>query len=78
VATVLTHESSPIGPCQHSRHRRTIGVAVSVLQQAWQEIDEQRAFEFLRSQSQRSGRKLYDVAEAVVESHLLLVRRQAP
>jgi AmiR/NasT family two-component response regulator len=41
-----------------------------------QEIDERRAFELLRSQSQRSGRKLYDVAEAVVESHLLLVRHE--
>jgi two-component system, response regulator / RNA-binding antiterminator len=42
-----------------------------------QEIDEQRAFELLRSQSQRTGRKLYDIAEAVIESHLLLVQRQA-
>lgn len=41
-----------------------------------QEIDEQRAFELLRSQSQRSGRKLYDIAEAVIESHTLLVQRQ--
>jgi response regulator NasT len=39
-----------------------------------QEIDERRAFELLRTQSHRSGRKLYDVAEAVVEAHLLLVR----
>lgn len=39
-----------------------------------QEIDEQRAFELLRSQSQRSGHKLFDVAAAVLESHLLLVR----
>jgi len=37
------------------------------------EIDERRAFELLRSQSQRSGRKVCDVAEAVIESHLLLV-----
>ena len=41
-----------------------------------QEIDERRAFELLRSQSQRSGRKLYDVAEAVVESHLPVVRHE--
>lgn len=34
---------------------------------------DQRAFEMLRSHSQRNGRKLIDVAEAVVESHLLLV-----
>jgi AmiR/NasT family two-component response regulator len=36
-------------------------------------IDQQRAFEMLRSHSQRNGRKLNDVAEAVVESHLLLL-----
>lgn len=39
-----------------------------------QEIDERRAFELLRSHSHRSGRKLYQVAQAVLESHLLLVQ----
>ena len=38
-----------------------------------QKIDERKAFELLRSQSQRSGRKLFDIAQAVVDSHLLLV-----
>jgi two-component system, response regulator / RNA-binding antiterminator len=38
-------------------------------------IDEQQAFDMLRSQSQRSGRKLLDLAEAVVDSHQLLVAR---
>jgi response regulator NasT len=36
-------------------------------------IDQQRAFEMLRSHSQHNGRKVVDVAEAVVESHLLLL-----
>ena len=35
-------------------------------------IDEHRAFELLRDHSQRSGRKLIDVSDAVVESHRLL------
>lgn len=35
-----------------------------------------KAFDLLREQSQRSGRKLVEIAEAVVESHLLL-RSQA-
>jgi len=35
-------------------------------------IDEREAFELLRRHSQRTGRKVSDVAEAVVESHLLL------
>jgi len=36
-------------------------------------ITADRAFDLLRGQSQRNGRKVVDVAEAVVESHLLLV-----
>jgi len=35
-------------------------------------IDAERAFEMLRDHSQHNGRKLSDVAAAVVESHLLL------
>ena len=37
-------------------------------------IDEQQAFTLLRSHSQRSGRRLLDLAQAVAESHRLLVR----
>jgi two-component system, response regulator / RNA-binding antiterminator len=36
-------------------------------------IDQENAFELLRSHSQHNGRKLIDVAEAIVESHLLLL-----
>ena len=36
-------------------------------------VDEQEAFELLRSHSQRNGRKLVDVAQAVVDSHKLLL-----
>src|ERR1700694_5930882 len=36
-------------------------------------IDQERAFDMLRSHSQHNGRKLIDVAEAIVESHLLLL-----
>jgi response regulator NasT len=36
-------------------------------------LDESRAFTMLRTHSQRNGRKVADVAEAVVESHLLLL-----
>jgi AmiR/NasT family two-component response regulator len=35
-------------------------------------IEEQEAFELLRSHSRRSGRKLIEIAEAVATSHLLL------
>lgn len=37
-------------------------------------IDEQEVFERLRSHSRHNGRKLIDIAEAVVESHRLLAR----
>ncbi len=40
-------------------------------------INEQSAFELLRDHSQRNGRKLVEVADAVVESHLLLVPQAA-
>jgi AmiR/NasT family two-component response regulator len=40
-------------------------------------IDEHAAFEMLRAHSRRTGRKLVDVAEAVVDSHLMLPA-QAP
>jgi two-component system, response regulator / RNA-binding antiterminator len=36
-------------------------------------IDQERAFEMLRTHSQHNGRKLVDVAQAIVDSHLLLL-----
>ena len=37
--------------------------------------DERQAFDLLRNHSQRSGRRLLDLAEAVANSHQLLIRR---
>ena len=51
--------------------RATIERAKGILM-ATHSIDEQQAFELLRSHSQRTGRKLLDLAEAVVHSHRLL------
>ena len=53
--------------------RRAVIERAKGIMMARQSIDERKAFELLRAQSQRSGRKLFDVAEAVVESHMLLV-----
>jgi hypothetical protein len=36
-------------------------------------IDADKAFEMLRDHSQHNGRKLADIAAAIVESHLLLL-----
>jgi response regulator NasT len=41
-------------------------------------IDPDKAFSMLRDHSQHSGRKLVDVAESIVDSHLLLLPPQAP
>jgi AmiR/NasT family two-component response regulator len=45
-------------------------------------IDEQSAFQMLRTHSRNTGRKLVDIATAVVDSHLVLpggpVRPDAP
>ena len=40
-------------------------------------VDEQEAFEILRGESRRTGRKLVEVAEAVAGSHLILPARAA-
>ena len=40
-------------------------------------INADKAFEMLRDHSQHNGRKLSDVAAAVVESHLLLAAADA-
>lgn len=53
--------------------RRAVIERAKGILMARQAIDEQKAFALLRAQSQNTGRKLFQVAEAVVESHLLLV-----
>ena len=57
--------------------RATIEQAKGILM-AVHGITADRAFEMLREQSQNSGRKLNDVADAVVEGQLLLVTPPAP
>jgi response regulator NasT len=56
--------------------RATIEQAKGILM-ARHAIDADKAFEMLRGHSQHNGRKLVDVAEAVVESHLLLLPEPA-
>jgi len=51
--------------------RATIEQAKGILM-ATRGIDAERAFELLRRHSQSNGRKVVDVAQAVVDSHLLL------
>ena len=57
--------------------RATIEQAKGILM-ARHAVDADRAFEMLRDHSQHNGRKLADVAAAVVESHLLLVPAAPP
>jgi AmiR/NasT family two-component response regulator len=53
--------------------RATIEQAKGIMM-ARHSINANRAFELLRQHSQNNGRKLVEVAEAVVESHLLLLQ----
>jgi response regulator NasT len=53
--------------------RRAVIERAKGILMARQTINDQKAFELLRTQSRRSGRKLVDVAQAVIESHMLLV-----
>jgi two-component system, response regulator / RNA-binding antiterminator len=55
--------------------RATIERAKGILM-AVHGIDEQQAFELLRSHSQHDGRKLVDIADAVTQTHRLLTPKQ--
>ena len=57
--------------------RATIEQAKGILM-ARHSIDSGRAFDMLRDHSQQNGRKVADVASAIVESHLLLLPAVAP
>ena len=58
--------------------RRAIIERAKGILMATHDIDEQQAFELLRDRSQRDGRKLVDIAEAVTHTHRLLKPRAAP
>jgi two-component system, response regulator / RNA-binding antiterminator len=53
--------------------RATIEQAKGILM-ARHAVDQEKAFEMLRTHSQHNGRKLVDIAEAIVDSHLLLLQ----
>ena len=57
--------------------RATIERAKGILM-ATHSIDEQQAFGMLRKQSQQSGQRLLDLAEAVTQSHRLLAQPPDP
>ena len=53
--------------------RRAVIERAKGIMMARQAINEKQAFELLRAQSQHTGRKIIQIAESVVESHMLLV-----
>ena len=57
--------------------RATIEQAKGILM-ARHSIDADKAFELLRDHSRRNGNKLVDVAESIVDSHLLLIPATPP
>jgi AmiR/NasT family two-component response regulator len=58
--------------------RRAVIEQAKGILMARHEIDADKAFGMLREHSQHSGHKLSDVAAAILESHLLLGRANAP
>jgi len=72
-ASCTTRWSAPAGTCrEHSGARAGIEQARRTLM-ARHAIDADKAFAMLRDHSQHNGRKLADVAAAVVDSKLLLL-----
>ena len=53
--------------------RRAVIERAKGIMMARQSIDERKAFDLMRTQSQRTGSKLFEIAQAVVDSHLLLI-----
>jgi response regulator NasT len=53
--------------------RATIEQAKGILM-ARHSVDGDRAFDLIRDQSQRTGRKVVDIAESIVQSHVLLLQ----
>jgi AmiR/NasT family two-component response regulator len=45
---------------------------------ASQQLDDRQALERLHRQASHNGRKVHEVAQAVIDSHLLLARHKRP
>jgi len=71
--SVVLHRLAEYHDLQGAFGRRALIEQAKGILMARHAIDQQNAFEMLRGHSQHNGRKLVDVAEAIVESHLLLL-----
>jgi len=70
---IVLHRFAEFHNLEGAFGRRAVIEQAKGILMARHEIDQERAFEMLRTHSQHSGRKLVNVAEAIVESHLLLL-----
>src|ERR1700674_3210559 len=70
---IVLHRFAEFHNLQGAFGRRAVIEQAKGILMARHAIDQERAFEMLRTHSQHNGRKLVDVAEAIVESHLLLL-----
>ena len=75
---VTLHRFAEYHELQGAFGRRAVIEQAKGILMATHMIDQEKAFELLRSHSQRTGRKLIDVASAVVDSHLLLLPPASP
>jgi AmiR/NasT family two-component response regulator len=73
VIDIALHRFADYGGLQRAFDRRAIIERAKGILMARHSLDAEMAFAMLREHSQNTGRKLVDVAQAVVDSHLLLV-----
>jgi response regulator NasT len=69
----ITRNASPVPEPQGAFGRRAVIEQAKGILMARHAVDQDQAFELLRTHSQHNGRKLVDVAQAIVDSHLLLL-----
>ena len=70
---IVLHRFAEFHNLQGAFGRRAVIEQAKGILMASHGVDQERAFEMLRTHSQHNGRKLVDIAEAIVDSHRLLL-----
>ena len=70
---IVLHRFAEFHNLQGAFGRRAVIEQAKGILMASRGVDQEHAFEMLRTHSQRNGRKLVDIAEAIVDSHRLLL-----
>ncbi len=70
---IVLHRFAEFHNLQGAFGRRAVIEQAKGILMASRGVDQEHAFEMLRTHSQHNGRKLVDIAEAIVDSHRLLL-----